>query len=289
MRDYAITTDSSCDFDQALADSLGVTVVPLSVQIGPRRFRNAPGEAMDSHSFYQLLSQGELAQTSAPNVEEFKAVWRPILQSGRDLLYLGFSSGLSGTYHNAAIAAEDLREEFPEARIITVDTLCASLGQGMLVDLTVQEKRQGKTLDEAAAFAEKNRLHLCHWFTVDMFDHLRHGGRVSAAAAAIGTVLQIKPMLHVSNDGKLEVVEKPRGQKKAMALQLDYMKKGWNPGSSPLVLIGHGDCPEKAELLKAMVQKEFPTAEIYTTPIGPIIGSHTGPGMLALIYWGTNR
>ena len=117
MRDYAITTDSSCDFDQALADSLGVTVVPLSVQIGPRRFRNAPGEAMDSHSFYQLLSQGELAQTSAPNVEEFKAVWRPILQSGRDLLYLGFSSGLSGTYHNAAIAAEDLREEFPEARI----------------------------------------------------------------------------------------------------------------------------------------------------------------------------
>ena len=117
MRDYAITTDSSCDFDQALADSLGVTVVPLSVQIGPRRFRNAPGEAMDSHSFYQLLSQGELAQTSAPNVEEFKAVWRPILQSGRDLLYLGFSSGLSGTYHNAAIAAEDLREEFP---VITV-------------------------------------------------------------------------------------------------------------------------------------------------------------------------
>ena len=122
-----------------------------------------------------------------------------------------------------------------------------------------------------------------------MFDHLRHGGRVSAAAAAIGTVLQIKPMLHVSNDGKLEVVEKPRGQKKAMALQLDYMKKGWNPAISPLVLIGHGDCPEKAELLKAMVQKEFPTAEIYTTPIGPIIGSHTGPGLLALIYWGTNR
>ena len=179
MRDYAITTDSSCDFDQALADSLGVTVVPLSVQIGPRRFRNAPGEAMDSHSFYQLLSQGELAQTSAPNVEEFKAVWRPILQSGRDLLYLGFSSGLSGTYHNAAIAAEDLREEFPEARIITVDTLCASLGQGMLVDLTVQEKRQGKTLDEAAAFAEKNRLHLCHWFTVGDLSQLRRGGRLS--------------------------------------------------------------------------------------------------------------
>ena len=199
MRDYAITTDSSCDFDQALADSLGVTVVPLSVQIGPRRFRNAPGEAMDSHSFYQLLRQGELAQTSAPNVEEFKAVWRPILQSGRDLLYLGFSSGLSGTYHNAAIAAGDLREEFPEARIITVDTLCASLGQGMLVDLTVQEKRQGKTLDEAAAFAEKNRLYLCHWFTVGDLSQLRRGGRLSAGKAIVGNLLNIKPVLHVDD------------------------------------------------------------------------------------------
>ena len=200
MRDYAITTDSSCDFDQALADSLGVTVVPLSVQIGPRRFRNAPGEAMDSHSFYQLLSQGELAQTSAPNVEEFKAVWRPILQSGRDLLYLGFSSGLSGTYHNAAIAAEDLREEFPEARIITVDTLCASLGQGMLVDLTVQEKRQGKTLDEAAAFAEKNRLYLCHWFTVGDLSQLRvyisHGDCLADAQLL---AQMVRDRLHVSS------------------------------------------------------------------------------------------
>ena len=160
MRDYAITTDSSCDFDQALADSLGVTVVPLSVQIGPRRFRNAPGEAMDSHSFYQLLSQGELAQTSAPNVEEFKAVWRPILQSGRDLLYLGFSSGLSGTYHNAAIAAEDLREEFPEARIITVDTLCASLGQGLLVWYAAQERKKGRTIEEVRDWAEANKLSL---------------------------------------------------------------------------------------------------------------------------------
>ena len=150
MRDYAITTDSSCDFDQTLADSLGVTVVPLSVQIGPDRFRNAPGEAMDPHTFYTRLSQGELSQTSAPNVEDFKAAWRPILQSGRDLLYLGFSSGLSGTYHNGTIAAGDLREEFPQARIVTVDTLAASLGQGMLIDLAVQEKRRGKTLDEVA-------------------------------------------------------------------------------------------------------------------------------------------
>ena len=222
MRDYAITTDSSCDFDQALADSLGVTVVPLSVQIGPRRFRNAPGEAMDSHSFYQLLSQGELAQTSAPNVEEFKAVWRPILQSGRDLLYLGFSSGLSGTYHNAAIAAEDLREEFPEARIITVDTLCASLGQGMLVDLTVQEKRQGKTLDEAAAFAEKNRLYLCHWFTVGDLSQLRRGGRLSAGKAIVGNLLNIKPVVSIVN-GEVALIGKARGERGTVS---DKLRRG---------------------------------------------------------------
>ena len=225
MRDYAITTDSSCDFDQALADSLGVTVVPLSVQIGPRRFRNAPGEAMDSHSFYQLLSQGELAQTSAPNVEEFKAVWRPILQSGRDLLYLGFSSGLSGTYHNAAIAAEDLREEFPEARIITVDTLCASLGQGMLVDLTVQEKRQGKTLDEAAAFAEKNRLYLCHWFTVGDLSQLRRGGRLSAGKAIVGNLLNIKPVLHVDDEGHLVPMASAKGRKKSIEALVSHMEE----------------------------------------------------------------
>ena len=225
MRDYAITTDSSCDFDQALADSLGVTVVPLSVQIGPRRFRNAPGEAMDSHSFYQLLSQGELAQTSAPNVEEFKAVWRPILQSGRDLLYLGFSSGLSGTYHNAAIAAEDLREEFPEARIITVDTLCASLGQGMLVDLTVQEKRQGKTLEEAAAFAEKNRLYLCHWFTVGDLSQLRRGGRLSAGKAIVGNLLNIKPVLHVDDEGHLVPMASAKGRKKSIEALVSHMEE----------------------------------------------------------------
>ena len=219
----------------------------------------------------------------------YEEAFRKTLEEGKDILYLCFSSGLSSTYQSAQIAIKDLEEEFPERKIICIDTLCGSVGEGFLVREAARLQSEGYSMEDLADWVMAHRLDICHWFTVDMFDHLRHGGRVSAAAAAIGTVLQIKPMLHVSNDGKLEVVEKPRGQKKAMALQLDYMKKGWNPAISPLVLIGHGDCPEKAELLKAMVQKEFPTAEIYTTPIGPIIGSHTGPGMLALIYWGTNR
>lgn len=289
MRDYAITTDSSCDFDQALADSLGVTVVPLSVQIGPRRFRNAPGEAMDSHSFYQLLSQGELAQTSAPNVEEFKAVWRPILQSGRDLLYLGFSSGLSGTYHNAAIAAEDLREEFPEARIITVDTLCASLGQGMLVDLTVQEKRQGKTLDEVAAFAEKNRLHLCHWFTVGDLSQLRRGGRLSAGKAIVGNLLNIKPVLHVDDEGHLVPMASAKGRKKSIEALVSHMEESAVAPEQQRVYISHGDCLADAELLAQMVRDRLHVSSVTIGDVGPVIGAHSGAGTLALFFVGTHR
>ena len=290
MDDFVILTDSCCDMTARMAADLELEVLPLSLNMEDRVYHNyLDGREIGFQDFYARLRAGALATTSAISVGVFDEAMRKILDSGRDVLYLAFSSALSTTYQSAVIAADDLREAYPGRKIFVVDTLSASLGQGLLVYLCVQEKRKGKTIDQVHVFAEETKAKVCHWFTVDMFDHLRHGGRVSAAAAAIGTVLQIKPMLHVSNDGKLEVVEKPRGQKKAMAMQLDYMKKGWNPGISPLVLIGHGDCPEKAELLKSMVQKEFPNAEIFTTPIGPIIGSHTGPGMLALIYWGTNR
>ena len=236
MRDYAITTDSSCDFDQALADSLGVTVVPLSVQIGPRRFRNAPGEAMDSHSFYQLLSQGELAQTSAPNVEEFKAVWRPILQSGRDLLYLGFSSGLSGTYHNAAIAAEDLREEFPEAR-----------------------------------------------------SQLRRGGRLSAGKAIVGNLLNIKPVLHVDDEGHLVPMASAKGRKKSIEALVSHMEESAVAPEQQRVYISHGDCLADAQLLAQMVRDRLHVSSVTIGDVGPVIGAHSGAGTLALFFVGTHR
>ena len=289
MRDYAITTDSSCDFDQALADSLGVTVVPLSVQIGPRRFRNAPGEAMHSHSFYQLLSQGELAQTSAPNVEEFKAVWRPILQSGRDLLYLGFSSGLSGTYHNAAIAAEDLREEFPEARIITVDTLCASLGQGLLVWYAVQEKNKGGSIEAVRDWAEAHKLNLCHWFTVDDLHFLKRGGRASAATAVVGSMLQIKPVLHVDNEGHLINMGKARGRHASLTALVDHMEQTAIDPGAQTVFISHGDCLEEAERVADDVRKRFGVKEIIINNVGPVIGAHSGPGTMALFFMGRER
>ena len=289
MRDYAITTDSSCDFDQALADSLGVTVVPLSVQIGPRRFRNAPGEAMDSHSFYQLLSQGELAQTSAPNVEEFKAVWRPILQSGRDLLYLGFSSGLSGTYHNAAIAAEDLREEFPEARIITVDTLCASLGQGLLVWYAAQERKKGRTIEEVRDWAEANKLSLCHQFTVDDLHFLKRGGRISATTAVVGSMLQIKPVLHVDDEGHLVPMASAKGRKKSIEALVSHMEESAVAPEQQRVYISHGDCLADAQLLAQMVRDRLHVSSVTIGDVGPVIGAHSGAGTLALFFVGTHR
>ena len=258
---YQLYTDATADFCPEMAAPYAeIKVIPMELTVGEEPHTYGPGGDLTVKDFYEALRGGKFASTSQINPVVYEEAFRKILE-----------------------------EEFPERKIVCIDTLCASVGEGFLVREAARLQSEGLSMEELADWVMAHRLDICHWFTVDMFDHLRHGGRVSAAAAAIGTVLQIKPMLHVSNDGKLEVVEKPRGQKKAMAMQLDYMKKGWNPGISPLVLIGHGDCPEKAELLKSMVQKEFPNAEIFTTPIGPIIGSHTGPGMLALIYWGTNR
>ena len=166
---------------------------------------------------------------------------------------------------------------------------CAAVGEAMLVREAARKQQEGLTIEELAAWVEENRLKICHWFTVDSFDHLKHGGRVSAAAAAVGTMLQIKPLLHVDEEGKLRVAEKPRGRKQAIRTQVAHMKEGWTPEMGKLVVIGHGDCPDDAEQLRQAVLKEFPDADIRVAYIGPVIGAHTGPGMLALIYWGTNR
>ena len=172
---------------------------------------------------------------------------------------------------------------------IRADALCASVGEGFLVREAARKQKEGLSLEELAAWVEERKLQVCHWFTVDTFEHLRHGGRVSGAAAAMGTLLNIKPMLHVSAAGTLEVAEKPRGRKQAIAAQLSRMKRGWTPEESRLVVVGHGDCPDRAAELAAMVKETFPDAEPLLAPIGPIIGAHTGPGMLALIFWGKER
>lgn len=287
---YQLFTDATSDYCGEIAQGLPpVEMIPMEVAIGDASFTYGPGGDLTVSAFYAMQREGKFASTSQIGPAAYHAAFVPFLEKGIDILYLCFSSGLSGTYQSACLAVEELREKYPERTVVCVDTRCAALGEGFLVRETARKKEEGLSLEELARWVEENRLRVCHWFTVDTFVHLRHGGRVSMAAAAMGTMLQIKPLLHVDNAGVLEVTEKPRGQKKAMEALIAHLRAGWEPSFSPFVAIGHGDSPDRAAQLKELILVEFSNADIRTGDIGPVIGAHTGPGMLAVLYWGTNR
>lgn len=287
---YRIFTDATADHSpEMMARFPEVTVLPMEVILNGKSRIYGPGGDLEVAEFYAALRKGATASTTQIRPDVYFKHFTPCLEAGEDILYLCFTSGMSGTYQTAQMCAEELRESFPERIIRCVDTLCASVGEGFLVREAVRKKAEGMGLDELGDWVEANRLSVCHWFTVDTLEFLRRGGRISTAAAVVGTALQIKPMLHVSEEGKLEVAEKLRGGRRAMSAQLARMKKGWEPSMGKLVVIGHGDSPEKAEELKTLVQESFPDSEIQTAPIGPVIGTHTGPDMLALIFWGSER
>lgn len=290
MADYQIFADTTADLCSEMLEGLPpVQFIPMDVEIGGKNYIYGPGGDLTVPDFYALQRAGNFASTTQIAPGAFLPWFEPVLEAGQDMIYFPLTSGLSGTCQSARVCVEDLRERYPERTILCVDTFCASVGQGFLIREIARKKAEGLTIEELATWVRENSLKVCHWFTVDVFDHLKHGGRVSAATAVLGTALQIKPMLHVDNQGQLEVVEKPRGRKRSIAAQMARMDAGWLPNMGKLVLIGHGDNPEAARLLKGMVLSAYPDAEVYTAPIGPIIGAHTGPGMLALIYWGNNR
>jgi len=217
MRDYVILTDSCCDLSAEMAAELGVEILPLRLQMGERAYRNyLDGREIGFHEFYERVRSGELATTSAVNVGEFEEKMREILKTGKDILSISFSSALSTTYQSSVIAAEELKDEFPDAKILTVDSLCASLGQGLFVYLCAQEQKKGKTIDEVKTFAEETKGRVCHWFTVDDLNHLKRGGRINAATALFGTMLAIKPVMHVDDEGRLIPVSKARGRKASL-------------------------------------------------------------------------
>ena len=289
-RNYVVMTDSSADLTAGLVEQLGLDVIPLSVNVGEQSFMNYPDEReISSPDFYDLLRKGANAQTSAVNVDTFLNAMSVHLKAGKDVLYLGFSSGLSSTYGASEIAAQELRETYPDRKILTVDTLCASLGQGLLVYLTMQKVLSGATIEEAAAYAEENRLHLCHWFTVDDLFFLKRGGRVSAATALVGSALGIKPVLHVDNEGHLINVSKARGRKNSILALVDRMESSAIDPQKQTIFISHGDCLADAEFLAAEVRKRFGVTDITINFVGPVIGAHSGPGTLALFFLGTER
>ena len=245
---YQLFSDMTADVSEALMRGMPeVAYVPMQVELGGESFTYGPGGSLTVEQFYAEQRAGKFASTSQINPMIYRRCFEQALKAGEDVLYLCFSSGMSGTLQSANLCAEELREEYPARRLIVLDTLCASVGQAMLVREAARKQQEGLSIDELAAWVEENRLKICHWFTVDSFDHLKHGGRISAAAAAVGTMLQIKPLLHVDDEGKLRVAEKPRGRKQAIRTQIAHMKEGWTPEMGRLVVIGHGDCPEDAE------------------------------------------
>ena len=290
MRDYILMTDSCCDMTPQLAQELELTVLPLSLEMGGATYRNfLDGRELDFQEFYRRIRGGELATTSAVSVGDFEAAMRPVLESGKDILCLSFSSALSTTYQSAVIAAQEMQEAFPEGKVCVVDTLCASLGQGMLVYLCAQQKRAGKSLEELRDYAEAAKGSICHWFTVDDLNHLKRGGRINAATALFGSMLSIKPVLHVDDGGHLVAVSKSRGRRASLTALVDRMEQTAIDPQNQTIFISHGDCLEDAQFVADEVRRRMGVADIRINYVGPVIGNHSGPGTMALFFVGTHR
>lgn len=290
MRDYVIITDSCCDLSADLARELEIEVVPLSLQMGSKTYRNwLDGREISFPDFYRRIRAGETATTSAVSVGDFEEIMRPILTGGRDILCLCFSSALSTTYQSACIAAQTLSEEVPEGTVRVVDTLSASLGQGLLVYLCAQEKRRGASLEALTSYAEATRGKVCHWFTVDDLNHLKRGGRISATAALFGTMLSIKPVLHVDDAGRLIPMSKTRGRKASLLALVDHMAQTAVDPAQQTVFISHGDCLADAEFVADAIRTRLGVTDIRINYVGPVIGNHSGPGTVALFFLGSGR
>lgn len=287
MRDYVIFTDSSCDLPTSLVKEWGIEMLSLVVNIeGIGTFLN---HEIEPAKFYGYLRDKRPVKTAAANMEGFVNAFEKIVSEGKDILYIGFSTGLSATYVAGKNAAEEVMEKHPECKILTVDSLCAALGQGLLVKYAVDKKNMGATLEELAAYVEGLKLNLAHWFTVEDLFFLKRGGRVSAATAVMGTVLQIKPVMHVDNDGKLINMAKARGRDASIKALVERMKQTVIDPERQTVYICHGDCYDDAKKLADMVTAEFGITDILIDYVGPVIGAHSGPGTLALFFIGRER
>ena len=284
---YRIITDTCCDFPESMYAEQKLTAVPLRV--------NFKGESVSTYTeswlkdLFAGLRAGENASTSAANPQDWEDAIAPVLAAGEDVLVLAFSSGLSTTYQSAVIAAGELAERYPERTIKVVDTLCASLGQGLLVYYACQKRDEGMSLEELFAWCEEKKYQLCHYFTVDDLMYLKRGGRVSAATALVGTMLQIKPVLHVDDAGHLINIAKVRGRRASIEALAAKMGTLGLPGENDTVFICHGDCLDDAKYLESIVKEKYGVKNVFIYYVGAVIGSHSGPGTLALFFMGEHR
>ena len=290
MSEYVISTSTTADLTEEYIAAHKLNIIPLSYIIDDVEYPTADGKQHSIEEVYKMLRSGVVIKTSMINGAKYDEEFRKILDSGKDLIHIELSSGISGSYANAKVVAEKLREEYPERKIYCVDSLCASRGFGLLVSYMVKMQEEGKTIEEVYDFAEKTKLNVIHWFTVDDLDFLKRGGRVSSVSAFVGGMLKIKPILNVDNKGKLIPLFKVRGRKKSITGMIDEMKKDILNPDGQMVYICHGDCIEDAEFAKKLILEAFPTvADVQIGYTGSVIGSHSGPGTLAIFYLGKER
>lgn len=287
---FGIVTDSSANLTDEMIDKYGIDIISLSYRIGEEECQSyVKGEKTDLKQFYEKLRQGEVAETSLINMRDCENAFESVLQEGKDLLYIGFSSALSGTYNAASIVADNMREIYPQRKIYAIDSLAASMGQGLLVYHAVEQRLAGRSIDEVKDWLLENRLRLCHWFTVDDLMYLKRGGRVSVSAAVIGTVLSVKPVMHVDDEGKLVPVRNVRGRKKSLVALVDEMEKTCIDPTEQMVFISHGDSLEDAECVEKLVRERLNVRDVRINYVDPVIGAHSGPGTIALFFLGTKR
>lgn len=290
MSPYVIITDSCCDLPASLIKQLDIVVIPLTVTIDGKSFRNYPDERdIKTKDFYDLLRQEKVSITSQLNPEDHIREAEPWLQKGVDILSLSFSSALSGTYQSAVIAYKELKLKYPEREIQVIDTLSASLGQGLLVQEVAKRKAEGMSLTQVASWIEGNKMSISHLFTVTDLNHLKRGGRLSPGKAFLGTLIQLKPILHVTREGKLVPIGSARGRRHAINRLLERLMEAINKPVEGPIYISHGDCPEEAADLAQKIEDLLDVKVSLINTIGPVIGSHSGVGTLAVFFYGSDR
>ena len=284
MNDYVILTDSASDLPSEVAKNLEIEILPMKYSVNGESFMD---ENFDMKNFYDLLRGKATSLTTQTNIEEFSRHFSKYLDSGKDILYIGFPLSLSGMNNSARVAAKELKENYPERNIIVIDSVCASIGQGLLVYYAALQKNKGLGIKELEVWVNENKLKFCHWFTVDDLYHLKRGGRISNTTAVVGSILNVKPLLSMNSEGNLYIFDKVRGKRKILDLMSSKIS-GLNPEYNK-VFVGHGDCIDDAKYVAEKIKESSPDIDITITHMGPIIGTHVGPGMVALAFVGYSR
>lgn len=289
MDNIILITDSCCDLPYDFTIDNNIVVMSMMVTIGEKTVADDLGKTLKYSDFYETVRTGEMPKTAQVNVYELQKEFEKHIKNGDKVIYIAFSSALSGTYNSACIAKDNVCEEFKGADISIIDSKCASMGLGLLVYYANEMKRSGKSKAEIVKWVEENKLHMIHWFTVEDLNHLYRGGRVSKTTAAVGTLLNIKPVMHVDDEGRLIPVEKARGRKKSLSTLVNKLIDTIINPEEQVIFISHGDCVEDVEYVKEKILEKITVKDIVVNHIGPAVGTHSGPGTIAIFFMGEKR